>query len=221
MGSAKFAAYLLSGMTACIVAANCSADQSNFYVGGNFGQSVAKLDNVTNSQNSGLTNSGFAVTGNDLNDTDTAFRAFVGYKFNDYFAVEGGYINFGKFSTSANTNPAGSANTELKASGISLDALGMLPLGETGFSIFGRLGATRAELKETLSSSGAVAYVPGTNLNPTATKTVYDYGYGLQYDYNKLVAFRGEWQVYKKLGDQNSTGEVDMHFLSMGVLFKF
>ncbi len=211
---------LLCGLVGCIAEMDSFADETNFYVGGNIGQSKVKLEDAINTLNSGLTASGFAVTSNTKNDTDTAYRIFAGYKFNNYFALEGGYVNFGKFNLSANTLPAGAVSADLKASGWTLDALGMLPVGNS-FSVLGRIGAIRSEVKENLSSSGAVAFVPGTDLNPTATKTSFDFGVGLQYDFNKMVGIRGEWQRYKNLGDNNTTGEGDIDLLSIGAVFRF
>ncbi len=183
----KRVAVLLCGLARCIAAADSSADETTFYVGGNIGQSKVKLNDAVDSLNSALTASGFAVTSDTKNDTDTAYRIFGGYKFNNYFALEAGYVDFGKFGLSANTLPAGSAAADIKANGWTFDALGMLPVGNN-FSVLGRLGAIRSEVKESLSASGAVTFVPGANLNPTATRTTYDLGSGSNTTSTKQLA---------------------------------
>ncbi|HEU5282508.1 MAG TPA: outer membrane beta-barrel protein, partial [Burkholderiales bacterium] len=59
-------------------------DEAGFYVGGGIGQSELK---------DACDGDGLTVT--DCDDTDTAWKLFAGYWFNKYFAVEGGYIDFG------------------------------------------------------------------------------------------------------------------------------
>jgi len=223
-------AFLVAMGTVLSVIPTARADDSAhelppIYVGVNIGQSKTKSNDAAIDLNSGLAANGFTVTSNTTKDTDTAYRLFVGYQVSDYFALEAGYVNFGKFNLSANTLPAGSAGADIKASGWTFDALGILPVGNN-FSLLGQLGATRSEVRENISSSGAVVFIPGTALNLTATKTSYDFGFGVEYHipvpgFNKMVGIRGEWQRYAKLGDKNTTGEGDIDLLSIGAVFRF
>lgn len=73
-----------------------------------------------------------------IDTSSTAFRMFGGWRFNDYFAVEGGYHNFGDFEQSFDID--GTAVTaSLSADGFTLGVAGNLPVGER-FSVIGRFG---------------------------------------------------------------------------------
>jgi OOP family OmpA-OmpF porin len=72
-------------------------------------------------------------------DTDaTSFRIVGGWRFNDYFAVEGGYHDFGDFEQQVDINGT-PATANLSADGFTLGVGGNLPLGER-FSLLGRFG---------------------------------------------------------------------------------
>lgn len=97
--------------------------ESGFIIGGSVGSATLTED--------------FDGLGVDA-DSDS-FRLTVGWQFNDYFSLEGGYHSFGKFEESLDVggNPV---NIRLKADGFTLGATGSLPLGSS-FSLFGRAGA--------------------------------------------------------------------------------
>jgi len=99
-----------------------------------------------------LAESGFFVAGSlgkanlsenfdDFNvDTDsTAFRITAGWRFNDYFAVEAGYNNFGRFEQTVDVEGV-PTEISLEADGFTLGGLGFVPLGDR-FSLFARAGA--------------------------------------------------------------------------------
>ncbi len=73
-------------------------------------------------------------------DTDsTAFRVTAGWRFNDYFAIEGGYNNFGQFEQTVDVEGV-PTDVSLKADGFTLGGLAYVPLSDR-FSLFGRAGA--------------------------------------------------------------------------------
>ena len=73
-------------------------------------------------------------------DTDsTAWRLTVGWRFNDYLAIEGGYQNFGRFEQTLEIDD-GVADVSLKADGFTIGATGTLPLGGR-LALFARAGA--------------------------------------------------------------------------------
>jgi OOP family OmpA-OmpF porin len=77
---------------------------------------------------------------------ESGYSFVVGYRFFDYFAVEGGYMDLGKATyhfeaTGTQFNVASDAILNLKAStsGLTLSALGILPLSYR-WEVFGRAG---------------------------------------------------------------------------------
>jgi len=77
--------------------------------------------------------------GFDVDADSTAYRFTVGWRFNDYLAIDGGYHNFGRFDQTF--DDAGTPiDVSLKADGFTLGAIGSLPIGDR-FSLFARAGA--------------------------------------------------------------------------------
>jgi OmpA-OmpF porin, OOP family len=140
-------------------------------------------------------------------DKDTAYRIFGGYKFHPNIAVEGGYSPLGETSSSF---PGGSLKAEANA--WDLVGLGIWPLGNN-FSVFGKLGFYNAELKLSGIASGK------------KTTTDLTYGIGGQYDFNRNLGLRLEWQRYSgvKAPDVAGTsgGDTDIDVLAVGALWKF
>jgi long-subunit fatty acid transport protein len=77
--------------------------------------------------------------GFDVDTNSTAYRLTVGWQFNDYFTLEGGYHNFGDFDQRFDIEGA-PVDISLTADGFTLGATGNLPLGER-WMLFARAGA--------------------------------------------------------------------------------
>jgi len=77
--------------------------------------------------------------GFDVDADSTAYRVSIGWRLNDYLAIDGGYQNFGRFDQTF--DDAGTPiDISLKADGFTLGAIGSLPLSDR-FSLFARGGA--------------------------------------------------------------------------------
>ncbi len=77
--------------------------------------------------------------GFDVDADSTAYRFTVGWKFNDYLTIEGGYHSFGQFDQSFDIEGE-IVDLSLKADGFTLGVVGNLPLGDR-WSLFARSGA--------------------------------------------------------------------------------
>lgn len=77
--------------------------------------------------------------GFDIDADSTAWRVALGYRFNDFFALEGGYKNFGRFEETVDFLGV-PANASLKADGFTLGGVASIPLTDR-FDVFGRAGA--------------------------------------------------------------------------------
>ncbi|HUW75172.1 MAG TPA: outer membrane beta-barrel protein [Gallionella sp.] len=205
------------GLVGCVVMSSAfAADDTFWYMGGNIGQSKAKIDDarITGS----LSGAGLPSSISDDN-KGNAFKLFGGYQFNRNFALEGGYFNLGEFGYTATTVPpalAGTLNGKIKLQGLNLDAVGMLPLGDK-FSVFGRLGLQYAQAKDTFTSTGAIA----TPTNPSPSKNALNYkaGVGAQYDFNRSLGMRVEAERYRINDAINNKGDIDMY--SIGLVYRF
>jgi OOP family OmpA-OmpF porin len=177
----------------------------DFYVVGSVGQSSFDVDKGR--ADGLLTAAGYTGVNTSVDKNDTAYKAQVGYQFNQYFAVEGGYINFGK-AQYRGTITGGIVKADIEASGFNIDAVGILPINES-FSLFGKLGVIDAKVELVGTSS-----VSATKWKPT-------YGVGATYNVNKQLGIRVEYEQFSKLGDSNKTGESDVNVISAGVAYKF
>ena len=124
----------------------------------------------------------------------TGGKLYGGYSFTPNFGLEAGYARLGKFDGAAGS---------VKADGFYADAVGTWPLGN-GFSALGRVGLFSGKLD---SSAGG-----------DDRGTSYKVGAGVQYDFDKQLGVRGEWERYRfdALGTKSNA---DMY--SVGLNYRF
>lgn len=199
---------------AATVSPHAMAYDAGWYVGGNVGQSRAKIDDERITSN--LLGAGFSSVSISDDDRDIGYKVFAGYQFNKYFALEGGYFNLGKFGFTATTVPAGTLNGSIKLQGLNLDAVGILPITEK-FSAFGRIGANYAEAKDNFTSTGVFPVI--TNPNPSKRDTNIKFGLGLQYAVTESLAMRIEAERYRIDDAVGNKGDIDL--VSLGLIYRF
>jgi hypothetical protein len=75
-------------------------------------------------------------------DQDTTVQVYLGFKFIKYFAVEARIADFGSYSDGFDS---------LDLSSMSLHAIGFIPFGESGWELFGQIGA--AQMKQSVNGA--------------------------------------------------------------------
>lgn len=90
---------------------------------------------------------GGAFAGFNVDDSDSGFGVFGGYKFLKYFAVEGRYNDFGTFRLEG---------IGADVTGLSIHAVGIVPFGNSGWEIFGQLGLGTVKFKVDTSEDESV-----------------------------------------------------------------
>jgi OOP family OmpA-OmpF porin len=143
------------------------------------------------------------VPGVSCDDNDTAWRAFGGYQFNEYFALEFGFANLGESSGSG--GPL-FFTVEAKEA-YDLSALVSIPVANR-LSLLLRLGAHRTRTT-----------VEDTGVQLAKTGSGFTLGAGVEYSLGKL-GVRAEWQRYDNVAT-GTVAENDIDVLSVGVLFRF
>jgi hypothetical protein len=173
------AAALLSSL--CISRADAAG---GLYLGAGVGQSTIK-DNTS--------------TGN-LDASDTAYKAFVGYRFNLIpiidLAVEGGYTDFGKPSQTFSGQ-----NVQFKLHGYNAAGLLIFPVGP--IDLYGKAG---------MLSWSADTSAAGTTSSQTGTDPFYGVGVGF---YIWKIGIRAEYERYQI----KDVDQVQMY--SVSALFQF
>ena len=188
--------------------------QRGWYAGVSAGQSSADVDS------NGLVVIGATASTVSVEDTDTAFKVYGGYRFGRHLAVEAGYADLGSFGATRNvTSPGiGSVKAETAVSGIFGQAVGILPLGER-FSLFGTAGLFANEVKTTLSSSGGVVLVGQRSASNSDVNL--KLGVGAGFDFTPKFGMRVELERFFELGDDSVGGKSDVDLLSIGIVFRF
>lgn len=202
-------ALVLAGMTLPVVA----ADQDGWYIGAGAGASRATI--AEQEIRADLEASGYEITRFRFDDRDFGYKIFAGYQFNQYFAMEGGYFDLGKFNYDAETIPLGIKTGQLDFRGWNLDFMGILPLTERS-SLFARIGAHNSKSTVDFVGTGAVNV-----LTPHYRKrsTDYKFGVGYQYQVNDEMAIRFEAERYRMDDAVGNHGDID--FYSMNVMYRF
>lgn len=178
------------------------ADNSGFYVVGAVGQVRGVSKSNTDASLTALGATGFV---SNMNSNATAFKLLAGYQLNTNFAIEGGYVDVGKFDyTATGGNLISPVSLSSKVTGWGLGAVGILPV-TSQFGALGKLGVARVNASCS-SSANVVASCP--------SKTDLTYGLGVKYDLTSAVSLRGDWDSYKGVSQRANVWTV-------GVGYKF
>jgi OOP family OmpA-OmpF porin len=201
--------------TALLGASGAAVAQTYWYAGLALGASDANM-NADVVAVTGATATNFVS-----DQRDPGVKVFAGYRFNRYFALEGGFAWLGEFqATNQVTAPTtGALNADIRVIGLFIDLVGMLPIGER-FVAFATVGVLGSETRTFRSTSGTVTPAPGANTNASTDEANLSYGLGVQYDIGKNVTLRAQWNRYVDVGDAN-TGEFDINYYSGALLFRF
>ena len=204
------ATLLGAGVTAAQAAGN-----QGWYGGLDLGRSSqhlggGQIDGALGQQ--GLTSS------SSMDDHATTWGLFGGYQFNPYFAVEGGYVNLGKFdySSTVSSPAADTVNGHFGVQGVDAAAGGLLPFGDRQqWAAYGKAGLLYAKSTLDASSTGAVAVnsVDHWDTSPLL-------GAGINYDLTRKVALRAEYDRYFKVGEA-SVGKGDIDAFTARVVYHF
>ena len=148
----------------------------------------------------------------DVDDDGRAWQIYGGYRFFKYLAVEGRYTNFGEFKTDL-----GFDEVKEKYSTFTAHALGILPFGQSGFDIYGQLGA------------GIVLYefsgkVFNTDVDVNDTAGTFSLGAGVRYTPPRLqqltVQLAYDTYLFQAEG-LSRTYDQSLSMAKLGVQFNF
>jgi len=172
--------HLLGGLLAALSLTSLPAvaADNGIYLGASVGQSGLEIDDF------------------DYDADSTGYKLIAGWRFLDWLAIEGNYIDFG----SGDDTVLGS-KIETEADGVSLSAVGFLPIGPV--DLFARVGVV--DWSADLSSPGfASESDDGTDLA---------YGVGAQFRVWSL-SIRAEYEMF-------DIDDADVDMISVGVTWTF
>ncbi|MDJ0710678.1 MAG: outer membrane beta-barrel protein [Woeseiaceae bacterium] len=184
-----------------LIPAGNAAAQGDIYVQGAFGQT--DLDYSASDLTSDLANLGWTISNPVVDSDEEAWKIIAGFSFNDYTAVEAGYVSLGEVTTQFGATVA---PTEIDA--ILADTYSVHPFQGDGWVVAGVL--TWPVSPDTFSLDlkvGAFAWESRTNVRVIqgGTGSVSDkdsgtdamYGIGMEWKLNPTWALTAEWERYK------------------------
>lgn len=155
------------------------------FLGGSIGQATLEED----------------IAGIGFEGDDSAWKAFGGFRFMKFFAIEGGFIDFGSID---DVLPGNSLEVDLD--GWNAVAVGTIPIGRN-FEIFGKAGIIYWESDTTI--------VMGETTSRSDDDFDATIGFGVGFDLTERVLIRVEWESF----EISTTDEVNL--LSAGIEFRF
>jgi OOP family OmpA-OmpF porin len=171
---------IIAGFIATLALASLPAvaADNGIYLGASVGQSGLQIDDF------------------DYDASATGYKIIAGWRFLDWLAVEGNYVDFG-----SGDDRVEGTKIETEADGISLSAVGFLPVGPV--DLFARVGAV--DWSADISSPGiASGSDDGTDLT---------YGVGAQFRVWSL-SIRAEYEMF-------DVSDADLDMISLGVTWTF
>lgn len=182
---------------------------SQLYIGGGGGQS--KFQDIDQVQSA--CNTVGATCG--VDDSDTGYKVFIGYRMARYLAFEAGYIDLGE-ATASSVVPV-SATASLTAEGGYVALLPQLPLGPS-VSIFGRIGLSGVDAK--LKAAGG-----GLTYSDSSGAAGLVLGGGAEIHLTDNISIRGEWERHSFDEALDIAGvkidAPDVDLLSASVILRF
>jgi OOP family OmpA-OmpF porin len=161
------------------------AVDNGIYLGASIGQSGVDIDEAV------------STGGDDFSADATGFKVIAGWRFLDWLSIEGNYVDLG-----SGDDTVDGGRVEVDASGLSLSAVGFLPIGPV--DLFARVGAISWDADFEVEDFGKVSD-DGTDLT---------YGVGAQFRVWGL-SVRAEYEQF----DIDDVDTVDL--ISLGVTWTF
>ena len=161
-----------------------------------------------------------------LNKSSVNYSGVIGYQFMRELALEASYTDLGKLRYHASDVLANRANAytdlDAKAKGPTLAVIGALPLSQE-WEIYARLGIifskVTLEAQATLSSNaGSATGAPSSQSSNSVDALA---GVGLAWNPTKHVKLRAEYIRYGKVGDKDTTGEINIDTFNAGLTYSF
>jgi OmpA-OmpF porin, OOP family len=179
----------LSALAALALTASMAARaevQPGFYAGAGFGTTKINDDGFDNN----------------VDDSDTGFKVFGGYSFNQNFAIEATYFDLGEASGSFGVGE----NFDVGISGFGVSAVGVLPLSDM-FSLFGKVGYASYDIDAHVEIVG----VGSGSASDSQSDLTYGAGAALGF---------GQFEARLEFEAINVDGG-DANMLSLGGLYRF
>lgn len=193
MNASRLLAAAVLSLGALLAASQASAQ--GFYIGGSIGQSDADDGNAIPD----------LITSGTVDGSDTGFKFFGGFQFNQNLGLELAYVDLGEATYSGNFLGAPVTGGSVETTGFNVSAVGTVPVNPS-FSLFGKVGFFMWEAKARDITAGAP-------FSGSEDDVDLSFGFGAAYHLNKNFSVRAEWEQFEAVDS--------ISLLSIGVAYKF
>jgi len=120
------------------------------------------------------------IPGTVTKDESEGFKILAGYRMNRNFAIEADYTSSGKFKE---RDEANQLTTEVEVTSVNLALVGLIPLADGRFDLFGRIGASFGDLSLKIVEDNPSPTVPVAGPSaPDGSQTDLLWGVGGQFN---------------------------------------
>lgn len=148
-------------------------------------------------------------------DNDTSYRAMLGYRYDQWFALEVAYVNFGEYKYTAGFGGSNRTfSSEAWAAGI--NGLLFYPV-IPGLEAFAKAGLHFTEVKADAITVGGVTARAAETANGFSPSI----GAGLSSDIRSYLTIRFEYDRYFNVGNANTTGEQHINAAAVSAILRF
>jgi OOP family OmpA-OmpF porin len=180
------------------------------YVGFGVGQGSLSIPSVS------TTVAGVPVALSGDKTTDTAYKLYGGYNYNQNWGVELGYNDLGSgYSMRGTAGGLPVSVTGMKVDNWYVAATGTLPV-TTEFSVFGKLGWVDNHI-----DGGSVCVLGTCASVGSGNRSQVMYGVGVSYAFSKNWAARLEYEDFGKVTEDDSLGEIKATAWNLSVRYSF
>lgn len=200
--------------SALVLAMSSSAFAAEgFYVFGGLGYSKADTEMASETIVAGRE---YAMI--DVDEDSVGVKLAAGYRFNDYFAVEGSYAYLGKAEATISSTVDVDAKASMKAHVMAVDAVGLYPVNKD-FDVFAKAGVGLSYVKTSMSAN---VFGDAYGFSESDTRFVTKLGFGAEHKVAKNIAIRAEYERYFGVSkDSDYSIDADYDLLSVGVKYTF
>ena len=193
-----------------------------FYVGAGAGVSSFHGDYASQVGNA-YANTGFTVdTASLTDDRDTAWKAYAGWRFHAYGAIEAAWLDFGEarshYEIGVPNIGAATRDGRYRLSGAELSALGIMPVGDRA-TVYAKAGALFSRLK--YDESGFNQFGEPGAFSHTNRETKFIWGVGGSFEIVDSLSVRVEWQRAEDIGERfalNDSGNGRFEHVDMATI---
>ena len=174
-----------------------------FYVGAGAGVSSFRGD-FASQVDQAYAGTGFTVDAATVtDDRDTAWKAYAGWRFHPYGAIEAAWLDFGEarthYAIGVPNIGAATRDGRYRLSGAEVSALGIVPLGDRA-TVYAKAGALFSQLK--YDESGLNQFGEPGSFSHTNRETKFLWGLGGSFELVDSLAVRIEWQRAEDIGER-------------------